>query len=173
MCRAPSRCNRRTWGSWPKFASSITAGPAFTLTLERPNENSFATTWTRAGGTRLGAAPCTARPATTSASSFTSRAASFHELRAGELRRVRNDPRRVEPEPLLEQGRVDGAKVRGRLQVPVRVEPGGEAGKLTDLRPGRTRADQERRSRCAVIGPAGPVLPGPPAELGPDERHHA
>ena len=49
MCRAPTRCTRRSCASWPKFASSITAVPGLSVVRESENENSCATTCTRAG----------------------------------------------------------------------------------------------------------------------------
>src|SRR5262249_55126879 len=100
-------------------------------------------------------------------------AASFDELRSRELRRIRDDARRVEVEPLLEERRVHAAEVRRRLQVAVLVQARREPGKLADLRTGGTRAEEEAGPGRAVAGAARAVLLGAPAELRPDEREHA
>ena len=96
-----------------------------------------------------------------------------HEARSGELPGVRDDPRRVEAEPLLEQRDVDAAEVGGRLEVAVGVEPVREAGELADHPAGRSRADQERGAGGAVVGAVRAVLLRAAAELRPDEREHA
>ena len=89
------------------------------------------------------------------------------------LRRARDDPRRVEAEPLLEQRRVDGAEVGGRLQVAVRVEARREPGNSPTCVPAARVPIRNAGARGAVVGPARAVLLRAPAELRPDERQHA
>src|SRR5204862_4078210 len=88
-----------------------------------------------------------------------------------ERARARNDRGGVGAEPLLEQRGVDPAEVGGRQEVAVVVEL-VDPRELADHLAADTRADQEARARCAVVG-AAVVLLGAAAELRPDERDDA
>ena len=79
--------------------------------------------------------------------------ASLDQRDALEPVRARNDPRRVEAQPLLEQRRVHGTEVRGRLQVAVGVEARRRARgtRRSAARPRASRSgspSRRRRGRC-------------------------
>ncbi len=74
-------------------------------------------------------------------------------------------------DPLLEHAGVDGAEVGGELEVAV-VEVGQRDGLAEQLAAGDGAADEEHRSRGAVVGALAGVLGGAAAELRPRHRQH-
>src|SRR3954471_8011422 len=85
--------------------------------------------------------------------------------------RLREDRRRIYPEPVAEQRAVEAAEVARGAQVAVGVEL-REPRELADHRARGARADPQADAGRAVVG-AGAVLLRPAPELRPHEREHA
>ena len=140
----------------PKLTSSRLTLPARTLGRERVSVYSFSTTWTNESRS----VPAPAREArrspatTTAARQDASEAASRDQLHPRHLRRVRDDPGRVDVEPLLHERGVDasgsrtwrGGCRRGRGPC---VRPGNSPTMLlAHLRRPSGRRRRRRRGRC-------------------------
>ena len=143
MCFAPMRCTRRSCGSCPKFASSITAVPGVHAQA-RERERVLARHHLHARGGSRASARVEQRQAEQPGQDRELHLTSVGRLNFDACGRTRSASKR---EPLLEQRRIDAAEVARRLQVAVAVEAARQPRVLADLRAGGARPDQERRCR--------------------------